>query len=699
MYSSNDEANDIIALFQQAFESIKKEKILLYGLGINTKAIIQNIHDFNIVGVMDAKHEGEYFCGKYIYSEEDAPKVAKIIIIIARETFVPIIYQRIKHLETVGAKIYNVSGENLKEKGEKTRELPFQMNKSEIEQAIIEHDVICFDIFDTLVIRKVVQPTDIFEIVHERLANRNIHISFSQIRKKAEKKARKLKKSPKLNEIYHEMRLMKHFSEAETATIMEEELDTEIKFSTPRISVVELLDFAKRNGKKVFLVSDMYLDALQLTRLLDHLNIKGYDKIIVSCEYGKNKWPEGELFEVVKNNSPTDSKILHIGDNDGADILCAKKRGLDAIKIISIYETLVNSELYGLLSYNRTIGDSLSIGSFAATYLSNPFEFIHNKGIIYLQSPEEVGRVGFGTLVVGFLTWIKHQCEVKEIRNIGFLARDGWILDKAWQLMIEYFPTKNNLNETYILGSRKVLAITSLYDSNDIEKALLRVPPQMNVCDMMSSRFGIDKEQTGCEKEKKECVKKFEKEILQNAEAQRNIYNKYINSQFIENEKVAIVDAVSSGTLGGSFYRTIGKEGYFLCLVKSMIPNYSIFDEIDAMGFLGEDNKYMPKFAIHKHVDKLESVVTSPNPMFLGFDNNGNEKYAAPEMSQINGELLQMVHKGILDFASEFYEKAESERMLRLTPELCDMFFGLIYELKICVATEVTSRLGVRNDF
>lgn len=699
MYSSNDEANDIIALFRQAFESMKEEKILLYGLGINTKAIIQNINDFNIVGVMDAKHEGEYFCGKYIFSEDEALKAAKIIVIIARETFVPIIYQRIKHLETAGTKIFNISGENLKEKGKKTKELPFQMKKSEIEQAIMEHDVVCFDIFDTLVIRKVVQPADIFEIVQERLVNKNIHIPFSQIRKKAEERARKLQKSPKLNEIYHELRLLEHLSETETEAIMEAELEIENKFSAPRTSVVELLDFAKQKGKKIFLVSDMYLDALQLTRLLDHLNIRGYDKILVSCEYGKNKWPEGELFEEVRNNSSTDSKILHIGDNDGADILCAEKRGLDAIKIISIYETLVNSEFYGLLSYNRTIGDSLAIGSFAAAYLSNPFEFIHNKGMIYLQSPEEVGRVGFGALVVGFLAWIKHQCEIREIKNLGFMARDGWILDQIWQLMIGNFPIDTILNETYILGSRRVLAITSLHNRKDIDKSLHRVPPEMSICNMMSSRFGIEKDQTCGETERMACVKKFEQKILENAAVQREIYNKYLNSQFIENGKTAIVDAVSSGTLGDSFYKTTGKEGYFFCLVKSMIPNYSIFDEIDASGFLGEDNKYIPKFAIHKHVADLESVLTAPSPMFLGFDRNGNEKYAAPEMSQTNGELLQMVHKGILDFASEFYENSESVGMLKLTPELCDTFFGLIYDIKVCVAAEVTSKLGVRNDF
>lgn len=698
MYSSDDEAKSIITVFRKSFDKMREKKFLLYGVGINTRALIQNVNDFNIVGVMDAKNEGGYLDGKYIYSENEAPKVAEIIVIIAREVFVPIIYKRIKKLETLGMEIYNVCGENLQKKDREVKELPYLMEKSKIEQIIVEHDVICFDIFDTIVIRKVVQAADIFNIVEERLRNRNIDIPFARIRKIAEKKARKLKASPKLKDIYDEMKLLHSLSEVETEIIMEEELETEIKFSASRKSIVELLSFAKRCGKKVFLVSDMYLSASQMKKLLDCLDIKGYDKLFVSCEYGKNKWPEGELFNEVLGCLPLGTKVVHIGDNDGADIVCARKKGIDAIKIINIYETLVNSEFYGLLSYNKTLGDSLTIGNFATKYLSDPFEFVNNKGIVYLQTPEEVGAVGFGSLVVGFLEWIKEQCENRKIENIGFMARDGWILYEVWKNRSQYFSTDSVLNGKYILGSRKALAVTALYNNTDIEKAMLRVPPDMDVYDMMNSRFGITIERDGNEEEKETCIKRYEKEILENAETQRNIYNKYIKAQFASG-KIAIVDAVSSGTLGAYFYRTIGEKGCLLCLVKSMIPNYSVFDEIDADSFLGEDSKYMTRFAIHKHVAELEGVLTAPYPMFLGFDRHGKEKYALPEKSQINEEFLQGAHKGIIDFAAEFYKNMESEKLLVLTPELCDMFFGLIYELKICAATEVISKLGVRNEF
>lgn len=61
----------------------------------------------------------------------------------------------------------------------------------------------------------------------------------------------------------------------------------------------------------------MYLEASYIERLLKKYGIKEYDRLIISCEYSKCKWPSGELFEVVKKDFPLNTSILHIGDNEG----------------------------------------------------------------------------------------------------------------------------------------------------------------------------------------------------------------------------------------------------------------------------------------------------------------------------------------------------------------------------------------------
>lgn len=59
MFSDQEEAQDILSFFQSSFKAFREKPIVLYGLGINTKVLIHNLKDFHIVGVMDAKHEGE----------------------------------------------------------------------------------------------------------------------------------------------------------------------------------------------------------------------------------------------------------------------------------------------------------------------------------------------------------------------------------------------------------------------------------------------------------------------------------------------------------------------------------------------------------------------------------------------------------------------------------------------------------------
>ena len=54
---------------------------------------------------------------------------------------------------------------------------------------IVNHDVISFDIFDTLLTRDVPAPSDIFAIIGEKLGKNN----FAEIRITAETKAKALK--------------------------------------------------------------------------------------------------------------------------------------------------------------------------------------------------------------------------------------------------------------------------------------------------------------------------------------------------------------------------------------------------------------------------------------------------------------------------------------------------------------------------
>ena len=71
---------------------------------------------------------------------------------------------------------------------------------------ILTHfDTISFDIFDTLIERSVSKPTDIFEIVGEKVLGKEHRREFLENRIRAEKKAREKSCEITLDQIYQEL--------------------------------------------------------------------------------------------------------------------------------------------------------------------------------------------------------------------------------------------------------------------------------------------------------------------------------------------------------------------------------------------------------------------------------------------------------------------------------------------------------------
>lgn len=142
-----------------------RERIVLYGVGINTKAILEEIQDGNIIGLMDPLCQGNVVMGKPVLSPEEASKRAGLIVIVARASVVPIIFERIRELETDhGIPIYNIEGKRLaEEESDFCNDLPYwSYSAEELREQIDAADVISFDIFDTLLVRNVLRPVDLF---------------------------------------------------------------------------------------------------------------------------------------------------------------------------------------------------------------------------------------------------------------------------------------------------------------------------------------------------------------------------------------------------------------------------------------------------------------------------------------------------------------------------------------------------------
>lgn len=182
---------------------------------------------------------------------------------------------------------------------------------------------VSFDIYDTLITRPFVRPTDLFAYMEEIHGVKGFH----DARIKAESECRRLsdKEDVTIDDIYDTI-------PCEYRSLKEPEIQYERTLVFPIGPAVDLLKELKAEGRKIVLVSDMYLPATVIGDCLRRCDIP-FDDLFVSSSYGRTKHT-GRLFDTVLEEcgiGPGD--IIHIGDNHRADVRMPGTRGIASIHV------------------------------------------------------------------------------------------------------------------------------------------------------------------------------------------------------------------------------------------------------------------------------------------------------------------------------------------------------------------------------
>ena len=196
-----------------------------------------------------------------------------------------------------------------------------------LKRLIGEYEAISFDIFDTLVMRTVYFNRDVFRIVAQKYQKEVPN--FYELRVEAEYNLSRTR-YPYMEEIYAYIAKECGIDQALATEIMHYEIEVETQVIVPRKEMVEIFNYSKQIGKRVYIVSDMYMHKEDLERIINNIGIVDYDKILVSCEYDTSK-PQ-RLFECYKQEVPADS-YLHIGDSFACDIAPSAKLGIDSFRL------------------------------------------------------------------------------------------------------------------------------------------------------------------------------------------------------------------------------------------------------------------------------------------------------------------------------------------------------------------------------
>lgn len=319
-------------------------------------------------------------------------------------------------------------------------------------EKLSKYEIISFDIFDTLIFRPFSIPTDLFRIVGEKLGI----LDFTNIRAWAEWDAR-----IKCNARYGHMEVtladiydnLEEDQGVSSKRGQAEEIEAELALCYANPFMLEVWNRLRQLGKRILVVSDMYLSSGVLSEMLDKNGFKGYEKLYVSCEYGKNK-ANGKLFQTVledlglsKNHLP-EYTMIHVGDNEHSDRDMARANGIDNMLYPRIDK---NAVLY------RPYDMSFIVGSAYRGLVTNHlYNGMHECSMEY-----EYGYIYGGLFVTGYCSFIHDYCRQHNVDKLLFLSRDGDILKQAYDFL---YPEDIPKTE-YVYWSRK--AATTLMADED----------------------------------------------------------------------------------------------------------------------------------------------------------------------------------------------------------------------------------------
>lgn len=305
------------------------------------------------------------------------------------------------------------------------------------------YEYVSFDIFDTLILRVVNNPVDIFKLVQKKgleLYGNYAIKEFMEIRVVCERNLRENCTSEiTLDDIYAEMK--KNTNSELIEEYKQIEIECELNCTICNKNIKELYDHLLQEKIPIIITSDMYLPKDIIERILLKEGYKGYHKLYLSSDVHCRK-RSGELFRYIVNDlNIYPDKILHIGDSIMSDYIMARKSGL-------------HSSLYYMVNlFLETKKGKKTIWKISNNYKSDDFV-------------NEIGYKKFGPFLYGYIRWLHSNIIEKKYKKIYFLSRDGYFMKESYDSL---YPS----NKTeYLYMSRRLLQVAALWLNPDIEDVL-----------------------------------------------------------------------------------------------------------------------------------------------------------------------------------------------------------------------------------
>lgn len=540
--------------------------------------------------------------------------------------------------------------------------------KAKIESQILTKQFISFDVFDTLLIRKTLYPQDIFCLTEQKalLAGYNVK-GFVSARVRAEVN----QAFCTIYQIYDWLQDFFGWDRDITKKILAIEIDTEREMLIPRNEVVDLFNFAKKEGKRIVLTSDMYFPKRILCSFLAENGICGFEKILVSCEEKKSK--QSGLFEELINICGKSESIVHIGDSPIADGEACKALGIGYVLLPSTFEMAINRGWGKSIQMASSLMERCLLGLIISKIFRNPFQ---NPNLENEPGENRLLRFGLcviSPLVVGHMTWLIHKLQKEVFTGVLFFARDSWLSYNVYKVLQKDL----NLPEPiYYYANRKAASLCCLDMPNEIDRLAEQGKMKgLTVFDVLKSIFQVPEQDLLPHMEGEsdtDYIEKHMPQIRKNTFKARKGYIRYSEKcGMLPGQSYAVVDFFTVGTVQKYLSRVLPfklKGFFFGCYSPANLIN-------DGTEYYlhGENPLLLDRYV------EIEPFFSSPEPSQKCMDEQGKPVFDQEQRSE--RELSNV--KSVLEYAEEFAKE----------------FFNLFYQKGQLISSGLVEEIYATEDY
>jgi HAD superfamily hydrolase (TIGR01549 family) len=554
---------------------------------------------------------------------------------------------------------------------------------------IDQKKIISFDIFDTLLERKVQNPEQVYTLLKDHLVLKygQIMNNYVEIRKHSYYLALNSQKCFGKEDVTLEKiceYAAKFYSEIKISQkdLLDAEEQVERMLLKRKQIGHEIYSYCVEKEKRIFFTSDMHLSR---EFLIDTVKSHGYeifDNLYVSGDVGLLKH-NAKLFEWILMENDLDlDDVLHIGDNIHTDYNMPRSVGLEALHLCDVPEIgsvdhMACTRSAVRATENIPSGIAASLYSKYLKQTKNHKELKEDEKYFYM-----LGLSFIGPICHYMCNAIRDDMEKKKISKILFFSRDGHIVYKCFKTL---YP---EIECEYVYASRRMTCYTvgmlkkekyindymhGVLKEHTLQEALSVLP--CNIVKLFKKQYIQNTERTFCCSKVKKILKKFLNDhfdqIKSSYQEQFDDVSNYYLDRCKGHERIAIFDLGWRGNMQIGFEKILSKSG-----LKISTYGYYFGLLYDALNSLQKNNwtgffVYLDKpqsmhEALFNGTPVMEFLFSTDHPSVAGVKKSAETGAYEPiyEKQLLNDDFNQMyhrlVHMGANDFTKVFVDNYQS---------------------------------------